>query len=320
MKRLFATCIYLLVLASLGAQGNLVANGDFETYTQCPGNSGGDIAYASPWYDPTGTTSDYYNACNNMGYNVPNAGGGFQFARSGVAFAGFFTYGWFNQREYIQAPLNDSLVAGVRYRVSFYVNLFDNFDYATNNIGAFLSPLPVNTMGPGEVLSYQPQILNPSTNPLISKTNWMLVSDTFTAAGGEKYITIGNFNDDSNTDTVYVGGGTVQGVISYYYIDDVSVYPDSLTGIQFNSTPDFNITLFPNPASGSFTVKTTIGKDQQGIFLLHDLLGQEVLSHDLIGGNNNFPVATAELPNGIYTWTEVIDGVIVGDGKIVINR
>lgn len=80
---------------------------------------------------------------------MPNSGGGFQYALSGVAYAGFFTFGINNQREYIQAQLTDSLVAGIRYRVSFYVNLHDNFQYATNNIGAYLSTTAVISTEPG---------------------------------------------------------------------------------------------------------------------------------------------------------------------------
>jgi len=54
----------------------------------------------------------------------------------------------------------------------------------------------------------------------------MLVQDTFIAQGGEDYLTIGNFNITSNSDTVKVynmGFGT-NNSIAYYYIDGVSVY------------------------------------------------------------------------------------------------
>lgn len=51
----------------------------------------------------------------------------------------------------------------------------------------------------------------------------MQVSGTYVASGGEKYITIGNFNNDANTDTVKTDTSLSSGNICYYYIDDVTV-------------------------------------------------------------------------------------------------
>src|SRR5688572_17362556 len=48
---------------------NLVPNGSFETYTQCPNNSS-QIYFATPWKGPTTNSSDYQNACS-PGQNVP---------------------------------------------------------------------------------------------------------------------------------------------------------------------------------------------------------------------------------------------------------
>ena len=75
----------------------------------------------------------------------------------------------------------------------------------------------------GIFIQRSPQILQYG-NPIINDTlNWIKVGGIFTARGGEQYITIGNFNDDNTTDTVFVDSTGWNGGIAYYYIDDVSV-------------------------------------------------------------------------------------------------
>lgn len=61
-------------------------------------------------------------------------------------------------------------------------------------------------------------------------TQWTQIQGCFTANGGEQYITIGNFNYNVNTDTLYVGTNNPDPNYtnplydySYYYIDDVSL-------------------------------------------------------------------------------------------------
>ena len=38
---------------------------------------------------------------------------------------------------------------------------------------------------------------------LLSTNSWMLVQGTFTAVGGESYLTLGNFRTDANTTYPY---------------------------------------------------------------------------------------------------------------------
>jgi len=109
------------------------------------------------------------------------------------------------------------------YCVTYYVSLADSVTYASNTLGAYLSNNPACNPNTIDTLPYIPQILNPSTNLLSDKINWVPVSGEFTASGGEQYITIGSF--DSITPLIYVGGGanSLAGHYTYYYIDDVSV-------------------------------------------------------------------------------------------------
>jgi hypothetical protein len=56
---------------------------------------------------------------------------------------------------------------------------------------------------------------------LIDTMNWVRVSGIFIASGGERFIMLGNFYDDDQTDTLATPAFCV---MAYYYIDDVSVY------------------------------------------------------------------------------------------------
>jgi hypothetical protein len=67
---------------------------------------------------------------------------------------------------------------------------------------------------------YTPQI---ESNTLLSDTaNWIRISGLFLSQGNEQYITIGNFRDNSTTDTIRVHNNNSY-PYAYYYIDDVSV-------------------------------------------------------------------------------------------------
>ena len=212
------------------AAPNLVPNPSFESYTSCPTNPS-NLGEAAPWYAPSDGTSDFFNACATAGSgaSVPTNFPGVQNAFSGQGYGGAFLYqpGGANAtnsyREYLQTPLLAPLVAGQSYTVSFYVNRSDLHGYAIAEIGAHLSVGPMtNYTGPGApVFQVVPQVENSSTNLLTSTNSWMLVQGTFTAAGGENYLTLGNFRSDANT-TAVLGSG-LYSIYAYYYFDKVSV-------------------------------------------------------------------------------------------------
>ncbi|MGB1319238.1 MAG: hypothetical protein ACPG5W_13560, partial [Flavobacteriales bacterium] len=105
-------------------------------------------------------------------------------------------------------------------------------------------------------LALTPQVSYSDLAFLDDKIRWIKVSGSFVAEGGERYLAIGNFNNDSNTDTISVpnGGSLVNQPEGYwdeagYFIDDVSVIPDSI----YLGTNDFEegkvkLNLYPNPA------------------------------------------------------------------------
>ena len=103
---------------------------------------------------------------------------------------------------------------------------------------------PVGPIGNYAPLAFVPQIESPVNAFLSDTLNWMLVSGTFVAAGGEDHIVIGNFHDDATTNVQPTGNfwpGT------YYYVEDVSVEAQPAQVDQACCLPDAQCTLLtPN--------------------------------------------------------------------------
>jgi PKD repeat protein len=205
---------------------NLVQNNSFENHTGCP-TSQAQLFLAPPWdvVSNTGSASpDYYHQCNGSMQGVPVNVLGYQLARTGDGYAGFYTYG-FECREYVQAPLLSPLIAGNVYNVEMYVSAGDVAGIGIDAIGLYFSNGAILGNGTYNALPYIPQISNPTGNIISDTLGWTLISGTYTAVGGENYITIGNFLSDSNTNTLtYNSGGWGRG---YYLLDDISVAPQN---------------------------------------------------------------------------------------------
>ncbi len=226
MKKYFIIIAILLDFVNLNSQ-NLITNGGFENFSSCP-SSVAQVNRAVPWYDPNNSSSDYYHACANslgIGIGVPCQGLScqyYQYPHSGLGYVALelFYHPGYNYREYIQQQLLNPLLPNKCYYVEYYTNHTNRSEYAINNIGAYISTTAV--VSPYQLpYNLTPQILLPG-NPVISDTiNWTKVYGVYQATGGEDYLTIGNFQNDSNT-TLQIIDSTLP-PDAYYYIDDVSI-------------------------------------------------------------------------------------------------
>lgn len=231
------TIFIILIISNISIAQNLVNNPDFETYSSCPVGQQ-LLSNATGWSKPPVgiTIGDYYNACNTSfasfacdSIGVPYNFGGFTPAHSGNAYVGFLAY-YGSVREYISGGLSSPLVAGKEYELSFYVRIAPHAKYAVDKIGMYLSNGVISQTFNYALTAYTPQL--ESSTMLTDYNNWTLIKGTYIAVGGEQYITIGNFHDNSGTN--YITTGTAAGGCSlannggYYYIDDVSVIPVEL--------------------------------------------------------------------------------------------
>ena len=122
---------FATLLAARTAQAvNLVPNPSFESYVSCP-TSFSQIYQAAPWDTPTTGTPDFLNACAPVVFpsvNVPLNEQGYEFAHTGVGYAGLIPLSAApDYREYIQAPLTSPLVASSAYLIFFPELIYDSF-------------------------------------------------------------------------------------------------------------------------------------------------------------------------------------------------
>lgn len=200
---------------------NLVPNPSFEEYTGCP-STGDEIGFAAPWDSPTTGTSNYFNGCaTTQSAGVPTNNVGSQSAKHGDAYGGFFAYhaDFLSYREYLQVPLNTTLVPSKKYEISFYVSRSDNSAFAIDSIGAYFHAGSVS-VNSNLALPYTPQVVSPTGAPLSNATGWTKVSGSFTAGNWATHMLIGNFLESANTNATLLGGSLNA---AYYYVDQVCV-------------------------------------------------------------------------------------------------
>jgi hypothetical protein len=317
MKKLFLVSCFLCLISQMEAQ-NLVPNRGFDTISQCPG----DVSFiylAQPWFQPNiymgnttnSSSSDLYDTCASAStVGVPLNQLGNQAPRTGRGYAGIMVYvDTTNYREYIEAPLISTLIANRHYCVQYYVSLADVSYNAISDMGAYFSrDSLLSPIYSPAIDSITPQIENLTTNMLSDKINWMVVSGSFIANGGEKFITIGNFHKPANTNAQPVSGGSIYPGMAYYYIDDVSVV-DCLDEGVGEISDNGEINIYPNPNEGVFQVSSF--KFQIKSIKIFNTLGE--LVYQSIKNNQQTAIDISKEQKGVYI-------VAVQTEKEVLNR
>ncbi len=234
MNRTFSFAITSLLAFGAFAQDgeNLVPNGSFESIEGKGPKKLGGIEMATGWESPTGVKADLFTFNKKVpDISVPKNIYGEENARDGENYVGIVAYSYNNKvpRSYLLTKLNTPLKKGEKYCVRYNVSLAEASTYASNDLGVMLTKKPYGTEDKGFITEARPSML-PEGNPVLSGTyNWEKVCNTFVAEGGEKFITIGNFQPDNNA-TKYVkrkkgSNGTFAPILAaYYYIDDVVLY------------------------------------------------------------------------------------------------
>ncbi|MEI2759980.1 MAG: T9SS type A sorting domain-containing protein [Bacteroidia bacterium] len=291
--------IGLFLFLSLNANAqNLVLNPSFEDTIACLPST-----YVMPcrfWYTASNNTPDYFSEQPDFNCMIPAPQStiGYQYARTGIAYVGLFTFfpPFNNQREYIGGELSDTLKQGHEYCVSFYVSVAEKCKYVTDGIGLYLSVDSAVDYTINTNLSFVPQISNPAGNIIYDTLNWVQISGTYIANGGEKYLTIGNFKDDANT---MIDSTSSTGNSAYYFIDDVSVI-DCTVGI--NEVND-NLSvgkLYPNPARTAVYYESELNDNENGLLELYDMLGNKLSAYTLNHGKNKITIETSGYARGVY--------------------
>jgi len=306
MKKIIILVQFIIFSAAFAFSQNLVLNPGLENYITCPGFGQFSSAYINNWSKPSVGSTDYYNtSCAGI---QPVS----QVPHGGEAYFGIIAFNYSGEyREYATAQLSTPLTSGLLYTVSFYVSLNDGYIQAVNELGAYLSAAAPGPFGNALHIAVTPQVENTS-GVLGSDTTWMLVSGTFTAAGGEQYITIGNFHDDASTTVTMVGSTGSFG--AYYFIDDVSVTAHGTTDVESHNAN--SITVYPNPVSNRLNITLSEQGAEQGAaqVTLYDIALREIGQQEFI---NSTSLNTEELCKGIYIYTVQNKNGVLKKGKIV---
>lgn len=240
MHRWLLLYIFILFPTNIFLGQNLVTNPGFEIYKNCPNgyNVSSDKELVPGWRIPSPGTSDYFNRCDKTGRSgVPKNAMGYMEAKEGKGYAGvilsdfaLIKQGQRNYREYLQNRLVAPLVKGTVYCVKFYYCIATHSRYSINRLGILFSE---DKLGSDKNLIVKvPNIELDSLLLNQQKDAWIEFCGTYTAQGGERFLTLGNFYSDSRTnhfDFKEEKGMETEATPSkienfaYYFIDMVSV-------------------------------------------------------------------------------------------------
>lgn len=234
MKRLLAFLLNSICLLTWGQNkiSNYVSNGSFEKKIDC--NNFPIVNKATGWTAPGSDTSQTGSLLFSISCysNVPITGSGYQWPVNGESFCKIQSY-CTNMcfypyiRVYPRNRLKATLINGQTYCVKMQVSLTNTSPRAINKLGFYFGDCSLDTIKyPCLPLTYlNPQI---ESNTIYADTlNWSTLSGTFTANGTEKYLVIGNFKSDAQTNTSLTLPNSAEDWAEYF-IDAVSCIPVNL--------------------------------------------------------------------------------------------
>ena len=317
---------FLAILSTYSLSGqNLVPNPSLEipNLDSCPRDYS-QLQKAIPWYSPTTSTPDLFNECNPIEnwVGVPQNYLGYQYPSSGDGYAGFAVYNTQNVREYVQVKLLDKLLHKTKYYLSFYVSLSDSSRYATDDIGAYFSKEKITGIiyYDNDTLAYTPQISNPEGNTLTDKINWVEIKGSYTASGGESYLTIGNFKADIYTDTLFMfdgGKSSNSDYKCYYYIDDIclSSNPNECDGIVNINIVTEKKNLKIKYDRNNIIINLINIQNENNKIVVYNSLGNRIKTIEI--NNENTTIDTQDLQQGMYIIHLLQNNTIIYSHKFV---
>lgn len=215
---------------------NLVKNHSFENAWSCPEDyCGYAVKYPFPdWINPNYGTPDLMHTCSAMRAGVPENFAGYMYPYDGGAYAGIILREKFDDsltvykgvsREYLQTKLTDPLKKNTLYCVKFYYVNAKKSMYSVDALGITLTVEQIKAKHADRILQ-RPQITNRPGHIMDNMDEWTEFCGYYRARGGEQYLTIGNFLDNSTTQYVTNQNEYSDSAFfyAYYLIDNVSVF------------------------------------------------------------------------------------------------
>lgn len=212
LKVLFIYLLFFKVICLFGQQTeevrkNLVPNGSFENYRK----KSGSIRQAIPWTQIASV--DYYQ--EPLIDDTSSQKGGF----SGDCYIGLRFQKKY--KEFAQVKLADALHRGTVYEFEMHVRLAFWSNASLKSFGAFFSKGGYTNKKEATKTGIIDSVCKKGS--FINNYQWFKISGKYQADGGEKYITIGNFEPQVKKDMVRLNIFKLGFKEAYYFIDDVSL-------------------------------------------------------------------------------------------------
>lgn len=215
---------------------NLVKNHSFENAWSCPEDYNGyAVKFPFPdWINPNNGTPDLMHSCSALRAGVPENFAGYMYPYDGGAYAGIILREMFDDslrvykgvsREYLQTKLTEPLKKNTLYCVKFYYVNAKKSMYSVDALGITLTVDQIKSKNADRILQ-RPQITNRPGHIMDNMDDWTEFCGYYRARGGEHYLTIGNFWDNSTTQYVTNKNEYSDSAFfyAYYLIDNVSVF------------------------------------------------------------------------------------------------
>ncbi|HRD53362.1 MAG TPA: T9SS type A sorting domain-containing protein [Flavobacteriales bacterium] len=130
---------------------------------------------------------------------------------------------------------------------------------------------------------------------------WTVISGSFLADSAYRYVVVGNFFSDEETNwSLMDPNGT--GYLAYYYIDEVCVSRDPLycaqqAGIDGAASDLFRV--WSDPSAGSLHVAGLQGSGVLNLWVV-DAVGRLVVPQQAVGATDVWSINTSTWASGVY--------------------
>ncbi|MDI1232973.1 MAG: OmpA family protein [bacterium] len=202
---------------AVGNPLNLINNPDFEmSESRTPNGHNAQIKFEDDPY------AKYWGSANE----TPDI-----FHNKNNCYAGYRVYGV--NYEVLRNELKAPLKAGVTYNMQFKLKLKFENTFAVNGVGVTLSKGLMVFKYARDAIKNGVVLETHKNLPLGCRDQWMVISGSFVATGGERYLYIGNFTPDSALKLTPVDKSSDRYPDEiYYYIDDV-VLMEQTEGVEW---------------------------------------------------------------------------------------
>lgn len=260
MKRTTLSLILLIVIWYSNLGQNLVPNAGFELFETKRDDKGEAYLDRKGWESPSKGTPDLI-ITNPLDKN----------SRIPASFSGRAYYAMvlrlqfekevkYNSREYIQCQLIRPLKKGQLYCGGFFVRAAPSSLYAVDKVGMAFTSEKIDSMDFIGNFDLHPMIQNTEWNILTNRDSWYRVSGVFEATGNERYLILGNFSDNKNTNWVRFNPKSITDNINemaYYHFDELTLFeiesidqcyiPEIEIDLQLYRDDEFDTTSFEIP-------------------------------------------------------------------------